>query len=96
MELEVQLYPPLNNTAGQSRVQLSLNAPATIQSVIEALVARFGPEFRRHLYDDAGRIVPAWSVFVNGRPVQLNRREKLLTAVEDGDELAFLLNIAGG
>jgi len=96
MKLKVKLFPPLNNTAGRSQVTVELDGEGTIQQVIDALVAQFGPEFRRHLYDDQDRVVPAWSVFVNHRPVQLNRQENLNTPVEDGDELAFILNIAGG
>lgn len=96
MELNVTLFPPLRNTAGRSRVSLSFEGAGTIQAAIDALVDQFGPEFRQHLYDDQGRIVPAWSVFLNSQPVQLNRPEHLLTAVHDGDELAFILNIAGG
>lgn len=75
---------------------MELNDSGTIQQVIDVLVAEFGPQFRRHLYDDQDRIVPAWSVFVNGQPIQLNRSQNLSTPVQDGDELMFLLNIAGG
>jgi molybdopterin converting factor small subunit len=96
MDVQVKLFPPLNNTAGRSRVTVALAGEGSIQGVIDALIAQFGPRFRQHLYDDQGRIVPAWSVFVNGEPVQLNRREHLLTPVDDGDELTFILNIAGG
>jgi len=96
VNLKVTLFPPLRNAAGRSQVSVSLEGEGTIQAVIDALVAQFGPQFRQHLYDDQGRIVPAWSVFLNSNPIQLNRPEHLLTAVQDGDELAFLLNIAGG
>ena len=96
MELRVQLFPPLNNTAGCDWVRLSLPAPATLRSVIDALVERFGAQFRRHLYDTEERFVPAWCAFVNGKPIQLNRSEALSTELKDGDEIALLLNLAGG
>jgi len=96
MQVLVHLYPPLNNTAGQARVQLTLVEQATIQTVVDALIERFGSEMRRHLYDTQGRIIPAWSVFVNGEPIQLNRPENLQTVLRDGDDLSFLMNIAGG
>ena len=96
MDLRVHLYPPLNNTAGQARVKLTLAGVVTIQTVVDALIERFGQEMRRHLYDTEGRIVPAWSVFVNGEPIQLNRPENLHTVLKDGDDLSFLMNIAGG
>jgi hypothetical protein len=96
MELLVNLYPPLNNTAGQTRVNLVFDGPVTIQMVVEALSDRFGPPLRRHLYDTEGRLIPAWSVFVNGEPIQLNRPENVQTRLKDGDDLSFILNIAGG
>ena len=96
MQALVHLYPPLNNTAGLDRVQLTLVERATIQTVMDALIERFGSEMRRHLYDTENRIIPAWSVFVNGEPIQLNRPEHLQTGLKDGDDLSFLMNIAGG
>jgi molybdopterin converting factor small subunit len=96
MNLLVHLYPPLNNTVGQARVKLALDGVVTIQTVVDTLIERFGPEMQRHLYDTEGRIIPAWSVFVNGKPVQLNRPENLQTVLEDGSELSFIMNIAGG
>jgi molybdopterin converting factor small subunit len=96
VELQVRLFPPLNNTAGRSLVRLAVPDGGTIQQVIDELIDQFGPDFRRHLYDDQERIIPAWSVFVEGRPVQLNRPENLSTPIQAGDEVAFILNIAGG
>ena len=96
MNLLVHLYPPLNDTAGRARVELTLNGAVTIQTVVDSLIESFGPGMQRHLYDTEGRIIPAWSVFVNGEPVQLNRPENLQTALKDRDELSFLMNIAGG
>jgi len=96
MAVAVRFYPPLNNTVGQDRINLVLTGQATIGSVLNDLADHFGPGFRRHLYDTQERVIPAWCVFINGHPVQLNRPENLATAVHDGDELALLLNIAGG
>lgn len=96
MTVTVRFHPPLNDAAGQDRVNLALSGKASLGSVVKDLAGHYGPEFRRHLYDTQERVIPAWCVFVNGRPVQLNRPENLATAVHDGDELVFLLNIAGG
>ena len=98
IHVNVHLLPPLSNTAGKERVKLTLKTPPTIQRVIEALLERFdSPEFRLHLYDTEGRLVPAWRAFVNGRPsANLGRREDLATPVADGDEITFLLALAGG
>ena len=87
MKLLVHLYPPLNNSAGRDRLELSFGSEVTIQSVIDHLIGRFGPEFRRNLYDDRDRFISAWCVFVNNQPVHLNIPDALLTHLNDGDEL---------
>ena len=92
----MRLYPPLNDTARQALVHLSLQEPVTVRTVIDALIERFGPAFRHNLYDDQGRIIPAWCVFVGEHPVQLNSQDGLSTPIQAGDEIAFLLNLAGG
>jgi molybdopterin converting factor small subunit len=96
INLLVHLYPPLNNTAGQAHAKLVLDGAVTIQTVVDTLIERFGLEMRRHLYDTEGCIIPAWSVFVNSEPIQLNRPENLQTVLKDGAELSFIMNIAGG
>ena len=98
VEVEVHLLPPLSNTAGRERVRLNLQKGATVQEVINALIRRFpDPEFRLHLYDTDGRLIPAWSVFINGKSaVRLGRQEDLSTPLSDGDEVTFLLALAGG
>ena len=97
MEVEVQLLPPLCNTAGRNYVRLSLKGPGTMQKVVDALLEMFpDPGFRRHLYDTGERLVPAWCAFINGRPAPLGRGPGLRTAVAHGDEISLLLNLAGG
>jgi hypothetical protein len=94
--LIVHLHPPLNTTAGQSRVKFRLIEPQTVQEVLDALAERFGPDFKQHLYDTQGRFIPAWCLFLNGKPIQLKRPENLQVQVQDQDELTFVMNIAGG
>ena len=95
-EVTVKLLPPLSSTTRRDWVKMSLS-DATVGGVIDALIEKFDTsEFRLHLYDTEGRLVPAWCALINGRPVRLNRREALETAVENGDEITFLLNLAGG
>lgn len=97
IEVEVRLLPPLNNTAGRQQVRLRLDQGSDLQGVLDALLDRFpDPRFRLHLYDTAGRLIPAWCAFVNGQPVPLRTEQGLHTAVSDGDEISFLLNLAGG
>ena len=96
MNLRIRLYPPLNNTAGRDRLELSLGDRATIQALLDELVARFGSQFRRHLYDDRDQFIPAWCAFINNRAVYLNQPEALETSLSDGDEISLILALAGG
>ena len=89
MNLRILLYPPLDNSAGRDRLDLSLEGKVTIQSLIDELVERYGTDFHRHLYDDRDQLIPAWVVFINKRPVHLNRPEALATPLDDGDEISF-------
>ena len=96
MNLRIRLYPPLNSTAGRDQLELSLGDRVTIQALIDELVGRFGPGFRRHLYDERDQLIPAWYAFINNRPLHLNRPEALETPLKDGDEVSFILALAGG
>jgi molybdopterin converting factor small subunit len=98
IEVEVRLLPPLSNTAGRERVRLTLNTDKTLQGVIDGLLEQFDSRtFYLHLYDTEGRLIPAWQVFINKDPaVRLVARDGLNTRVKDGDEITFLLALAGG
>jgi molybdopterin converting factor small subunit len=51
---------------------------------------------KRHFYDLDGRIIPSWAVFLNHEIIPLNKANALNTEIAAGDELSFILNIAGG
>lgn len=96
METRLKLFSPLAEAAGVSEWTLHLKDGATLQTVVEALVDRFGDEMRRHLFDTGGRLIPSWAVFLNQRVIMLNQPGALKTPVLAGDEITFILNIAGG
>ena len=97
MNVRVQLYPPLNNAAGQRQVEFALDAGATVQVLIDKLVERFGDEIHRFLFDNQGRIIPGWCAFINQRqPVYFNRPAAMRTPLADGDEIGILIALAGG
>jgi molybdopterin converting factor small subunit len=96
MEIRLKLFPPLSDTAGVSEMDLSLGDQATIQSVVDALVSRFGPAMEQHLFDRSGRIIPSWAVFLNRKIYSLNQPQSLEVSVHPRDEVSFILNIAGG
>ena len=96
MALRVQLTPPLNNTAGRNFLEIPLQGEETVDTLLKQLIDRFGPAFRQHLYDDKDLFIPSWVVFINKQPVHLNRAEAFSTPLKDGDEISFLLALAGG
>lgn len=96
MALRIQLNPPLNNTAGRDFLEVPLQGAENVDALIIQLIERFGPAFRQHLYDDRDVFIPSWVVFINKEPVQLNRPEAFTTPLKDGDEISFLLALAGG
>ena len=96
MVIRLTLYSPLSDAAGASELTLALEEPATLQTVIETLIYRFGEGMKRHFYDLEGRIIPSWAVFLNHEIIPLNKANALNTEIAAGDELSFILNIAGG
>lgn len=97
MFVRLRLFPPLSDAAGATELTLAVEEePATLKTVVDALSARFGEGMKRHLYDDEGRIIPSWAVFLNHEIIPLNQPNALGTEIAAGDEFAFILNIAGG
>ncbi len=96
MIVRLKLFSPLSDAAGASELTLALEEPATLKTVIETLAARFGEKMKRHLYDLEDRVIPSWAVFLNHEIIPLNQPNALSTEIAAGDELSFILNIAGG
>ena len=42
MDIRLKLFPPLSDAAGASEFNLTLNDQATLKTVVDALVTRFG------------------------------------------------------
>ncbi len=96
MEIRLKLFPPLSDAAGASELTLTLSDKATLKTVVDALVIRFGNRMRQHLFDRSERIIPSWAVFLNQKIVPLNQPRALEVPVHPQDEVSFILNIAGG
>lgn len=96
MIIRLKLFPPLSDAAGANELTLALEEPATLQTVIATLITRFGEGMKRHFYDLEERIIPSWAVFLNHEIIPLNKPDALKTEIAAGDEISFILNIAGG
>ena len=96
MVIRLKLFSPLSDAAGASELTLAIEEPATLKTVVDTLIIRFGEGMKRHLYDLDGRIIPSWAVFLNHEIIPLNKPDALRAEIAAGDELSFILNIAGG
>jgi molybdopterin converting factor small subunit len=96
MEIRLKLFPPLSDTAGASELNLTVGNQATLETVVNALVNRFGDSMKKNLFDTEGRIIPSWAVFMNQKIIPLNQPQALEVPVHSQDEISFILNIAGG
>lgn len=96
MEVRLKLFSPLSDAAGTSELKLTVADRATIRTLVDTLVARFGNRMKQHLFDTEGRIIPSWAVFLGQKIVPLNQPGALETPIHPQDEVSFILNIAGG
>jgi len=76
-------------TDGQELVKVTRNSPV---ECLHELEARF-PKIKRWLYDKQGNLRPQVWFFVNGQKISVDEMTK---ALNDGDELFFVLAISGG
>jgi molybdopterin converting factor subunit 1 len=81
MRVTVRLFARLRDLAGAGELVRDVDAPATVQTVWTALVAEM-PEL--------GQYAKTMSVAVNAE------YSRMSTAVQEGDEVAFLPPVSGG
>lgn len=81
MRVTIRLFARLRDLAGSGELVRDVTAPATVQTVWQALVAEM-PALREY--------EPSMSVAVNADYARMS------AAVQDGDEVAFLPPVSGG
>ncbi len=94
MQVGVALYGAARVIIGQSRVDVTFDAPSiTLGQLLERLVATY-PRARSHLLDEAGRLPSHIRVLINdARP---DPDATLATMLHDEDRVALLVAVAGG
>ncbi|MEM0445688.1 MAG: MoaD family protein [Nitrososphaerota archaeon] len=65
----------------------------TIKDVIEELAKNYGPEIKRRLLDDEGRLRRYVNIYVND---QVLSHSQLDLKLEEGDEVLILPAVSGG
>ncbi|MEK6236922.1 MAG: MoaD/ThiS family protein [Planctomycetales bacterium] len=92
MNVTVKYMSQLKAAVGVGQEQLPLDAPCSIQELLNQLLDRHGDSLRRALCDGAGNIQKTILVCVGDRQVPLDDPE----LVGDGDEVTLLTPISGG
>lgn len=94
MRVRVVLFGGVRVVVGKSGVDLSFDLPTvTVGQLVEELIATY-PRVQPYLLDAAGMLNSSLRVLINKeRPVP---DATLATGVCDGDEVAFLVAVAGG
>ena len=93
MPIECHFFGPLREAVGTKTVERTIDSGATVQEVVEDLVADY-PDLTDGLLDDDGAIHDAVNVTLNKENINhLNGPE---TTLEDGDVLRFASAVIGG
>jgi MoaD family protein len=93
MQIECNLYGPVQESFGQRHATVEVAADATVEDVLDVLVAT-APDLQEVLFDEEGEIAESLGVIVNKRNV--SRAQGLETPVNPGDEILVTPPIAGG
>jgi molybdopterin converting factor small subunit len=91
MKLLVKFAGPLRNAAGVKQIEIELPGTASTGTVLRHVAERL-PGIQRELLGPEPK--EYYSIFINDRLVPEMERER--APVHDGDEVMFLLPIAGG
>ena len=94
MEVEVRYYAMLREAAGTRREELELPEGSIFGDLMDVVVDKYGPVFRRYVFDDDGRERDYLSFMVNG--VSVHSREGFDTPLADGDVVTILPPVGGG
>jgi MoaD family protein len=86
----------LSESIGRKEERVTLAQGATVGELLEELFDRYGPDFRREVFDNvAGRVHSYVLILVNGLALT-QLREGLDTALDTGDVVILTRPISGG
>ncbi|MEM7234535.1 MAG: MoaD/ThiS family protein [Planctomycetota bacterium] len=92
MNIRVKYWGQIKQAAGVADDDVDVDAPCTIRSVLDAVVAKRGDDVAKHLLDDSGSIRPSLLVVVDEEQIPPNSEKEL----EEGTTITLLPPIAGG
>ena len=80
-----------SNIARKRMESITLDDDATLEDLLNILVAKYGGPMKNLFYERSGELKPLVILLVNGKPV-----EGLATQLNNNDEVALTPFIAGG
>jgi MoaD family protein len=87
------LLPVLPEAMGRKEVEVEF-AGHTVNDLIEHLVAQYGRKAKQALFDERGQLDPVVQILLNGE--EWVTHDRLDRTLKDGDQLMFMLMLAGG
>ena len=91
VKVKICYHGPFLDIAGREEEDNVFPGRLTLRDLFDALAAKYGDEFKKMLpASPTGGFSPGVAVFVNSTQLPLD------TELKDGDEVAFLMAIAGG
>lgn len=94
MEVEVKFYAMLRDIAGNKAETVSLLLKSSVRDLLDLLVARYGEEFERYIYDAEKQLRSYLSYMLNG--ININSLDGFDTMLKEGDVLSLLPPVGGG
>jgi MoaD family protein len=93
VQVEFLGLPMVSDIIGTKKVKLDFSGE-TVKDLMEELVRRYGKKVRDTFYDTDGHFDPMIQIALNGKSfIDANRHD---TVLNEGDNLAFILLLAGG
>jgi len=95
MKINVEFLglPMVSNVIGKKILQLDVSGE-TVKDVIDELIRRYGKKVRDALYDSEGNLDLMIQIALNGK--SFIPADKHNTPLKEGDNLIFMLLLAGG
>ncbi|NIS78917.1 MAG: MoaD family protein [Anaerolineales bacterium] len=94
MKVTIQFFlPEMREAIGAKEIEISFSG-ASVHDVIDHLIAQYGHKARQVLYDEAGKLDPLVQILHNGEA--WIPHDELETTLQDGDNLVFMMMMAGG
>jgi MoaD family protein len=94
MKVKLKIFLPLlPEVIGRKELEIEF-AGETINDLVEHLVAQYGWKAKKALYDSTDKLDPVIQVLLNGK--ERVTHDRLDAALQDGDEVMFMIMMAGG